>query len=168
MDFFQSIYGVLIKPNSTFKELSYEYNAGLLTKAAAVFIITEIIASQMSLPLMFDSLLYTFMVTSLISLVVLVFRKREEVKFWKLFALLVFANLPYMFLGPINVLAMTSANLASMLEMALMIWSFSLGVTAISIACDIRRSKVILLYAIPIIAILAFMASALVQLMALL
>lgn len=157
----------MFRPTTALRELSYEYNAGLLTKAAAVFIITEIIASQMSLPLMFDSLLYTLMITSLISLVVLVFRKREEVKFWKLFALLIFANLPYMFLGPINVLAMTSANLASMLEMALMIWSFSLGVTAVSIACDIRRSKVILLYTIPIIAIVAFIATSLVQLFAL-
>lgn len=150
------------------QELSYEYNSGLLTKAAAVFIITEIIASQMSLALMFDSLLYTIMVAGLISLVVLVFRKREEVKFWKLLALLVFANLPYMFLGPINVLAMTSANLASALEMLLMIWSFSLGVTAVSIACEIRRSKVILLYSIPLIAIVAFIASTLVQLFTLL
>ncbi len=153
----------MFRPSLAFRELSYEYNPSLLSKAAAVFILTEIIASQMSLALMFDSLLYTLMVSSLIALTVLVFRKREEVRFWRLFALLIYANLPYMFLAPIEILGLSNSSLANVLEMALMIWSFSLGVTAISIGCDIRRSKVILLYAIPVIGIAAFIVSSLLQ-----
>ncbi len=117
---------------------------------------------------MFDSLLYTFMIASLLALTVLVFRKREEIRFWRLFALLIFANLPYIFLAPIEILGLNNPGLANLLEMAVMIWSFSLGVTAISIACDIRRSKVILLYSIPVIAIIAFLTSSIVQLFALL
>ncbi len=147
------------------RELSYEYNPSLLAKAAAVFILTELIASQISPALMFNSLLYTFTVASLVGLTTLVFKQREEIKFWKLFALLIFANLPYIFLASIDILALNYSSLANVLEITITLWAFSLSVTAVSVVCNIRRSKVLLLYAIPVIAVAIFIISSIIELL---
>jgi hypothetical protein len=79
--------------------------------------------------------------------------------YWKLLAILAFANLPMIFMAPLGLVAVSFPLLAKLLEFILVLWVFNLNLIAVSTICNISKPKATLLYLLVPLAFSYFVAS---------
>lgn len=91
---------------------------------------------------------YWFMLSSMLFLIGFIFKLRGY-EYPKFLSILAFANLPLIFLAPMDLIAEVSVSLAGFLKIIILTWAFNLNLIAVSKICDITKSRAILLYLIP-------------------
>lgn len=148
MSFFQNIYGVLLRPSQTFKYLGVNYSPSLILQAALVMILIGAIKEGPSPQEVLGYFVYWFMLSSLLFLMGFVF-KLKGYEYPKFLSILAFANLPLIFLAPVDLFAEINLSLGGFLKVLILLWSFNLNLIAVSKICDITKSRATLLYLIP-------------------
>ncbi len=151
------MYGVLMRPNITFDQLSAQFNTsvfiqGIITSLLAFscvsyFASTEIISNFMQL----------ILVATFIFLIGFVFKLAGKAWF-KLVALLGFANLPLILVPCLKLIAFDLPVIAFILQLVVWIWTYNLFIKATAASCQISVSRVILLTLMPLLFLMLIVA----------
>jgi hypothetical protein len=165
MGFLQTVYGVFLRPISTFRDLNFNYSPAVLMQGLFALAMGIFISQSFELHDVVGSLLKWFCINSLIFLTAYVFIA-EGKDYWKLISLMAFANLPVIFYAPLELLASANAFIAIFLKLAVEVWVFNLNLIALSTIFSIRRKRMILLYLAAALWIIFFVVNFVVEMTA--
>jgi hypothetical protein len=155
MDFFKDIYGVLFRPDDTFRYFGTIYHSKklkLLVEAVLAYILATLTANHLSTESLIGSFSNWLLVYSVIFLAGFIFKLKIQ-DYPKLLTLAAFASLPMMFLAPVSLIQDFNPALGGILRFIVLLWSFNLNILVVSQVCQISKAKVLLLYALPMIII---------------
>ncbi len=148
MSLFQNIYGVLFRPDISFKYLGVNYNSGFLLQSIVILLLTGIIKENADVNAVLAYCITWILSASLLFAFAYVFKLKAR-EYGKFITLLAFSNLPLIFYAATTLISEFNSSLATIIHIVILIWSFNLSVIAISESCSISRFKVTLLYILP-------------------
>ncbi len=149
MSFFQNIYGVLFRPDVTFKQLGINYSPSLILQGILVLVVVALINNEE--PSSFGVISYLgswLVVSSSIFLIAFIFKLRIS-DYPRFLVMLAFANMPFIFLAPIDIIAETNIIVSGFLKLIVIVWAFNLNLIAISKCCEISKVRALLIYLLP-------------------
>ncbi len=149
MSLFQNVYGVLFRPDATLKQLAINYSPSLILQGILVLVVVALINNEGASSFAVIGYLSSWLiVSSLIFLIAFIFKLRIS-DYPRFLVLLAFANLPFIFLAPIAIIAESNLILAGFLKLIIITWAFNLNLIAISRACEISKVRALLIYLLP-------------------
>jgi hypothetical protein len=164
MSLLKHIYGVIFRPSQSFRILTDNYSSAILYQAILVYILVNIIGQGLSLGRLFASLFNCFFFASLIFLVAYIFIL-ERKDYGKILSVIAFANVPLIFVAPVEIFVSTNASLGVLLHLLLGLWIFNLKILGLSSTLKISKRKIFLLYLLLPLALLGIGFMMIVQLM---
>jgi hypothetical protein len=149
MSLFQNVYGLLFRPTATLKYLGINYSPSLILQGVLILVLVALANSNEASSLSVVSYIGSWLVvSSLIFLMAFIFKLRIS-DYPRFLVMLAFANIPFMFLAPIQILAEMNSVISGFLNFLIMIWAFNLNLIAISQCCEISKVRALLIYLLP-------------------
>lgn len=156
MSFLQNIYSVIFRPGQAFAQLANNYSSGLILQALLLVIIIAAIQEEPSLAGLLAYSSSWLIASSLIFLIAFIF-KLEAREYPRFMTLLAFANIPLIFLAPTSLINDFNSAFGILIKLAILIWTFSLNITALAEIAGISKFKAALIYSLPAIAVALFL-----------
>lgn len=145
MSFLHNIYELIFRPSTCFKKLSLNYSPSILIQGLTIAIIATSFSKSLNISETIGTLVSWLFFSSLLFLTAYIFILPGQ-DYWKMIALLGYTTFPLIFTAPLEILAITNPIISSLLRIFISIWIFNLNLIAISIICNIRKRKTILIY----------------------
>ncbi len=149
MSFFQNIYGILFRPDATFKQLAINYSPSLILQGVLVLIMVGLINNEEPSSFGVVSYLGSWLVVSTVIFMMAFIFKLRVSDYPRFMVMLAFANLPFIFLAPLAIMTEANIIVAGFLKLIIITWAFNLNLIAISRSCEISKVRALLIYLLP-------------------